>query len=205
MPKLVDHAARRRDFIEAAYQTIVEEGLDNTTVRGVAKKAGYTTGALVHYFKDKDELIREALNYFGDELRGRMAAARRTQRGREALRETLLEALPTDRRSAMSWRVWLALWYHSEADRDMRAEQRRRYREWFARIREILQESLVDGELDGDIDVASEARAIVALIDGLGVQYLMSAGRFPKRRLFRTIENYLARLYRDAVAPPRRS
>lgn len=202
MPKLVDHAARRRDFIEAAYETIVEEGLDHTTVRGVAKKAGYTTGALVHYFKDKDELIREALSYFGEELRARMVAARREQRGREALRETLLEALPTDRRSAMSWRVWLALWYHSESDAEMRAEQRRRYKEWFGRIRQILEESRSDGELGPDVDVSGEARAIVALIDGLGVQYLMSAGRIPRRRLAATIDTYLARLYGNAVAPP---
>ena len=72
MPKIVDHEARRRDFIAAAYQTIMEEGLANTTVRGVAKKAGYTTGALVHYFADKEELIREALDYFGREVRDRM-------------------------------------------------------------------------------------------------------------------------------------
>ena len=46
MPKVVDHDARRRDFIKAAYETITENGLANTTVRAVARKAGYTTGAL---------------------------------------------------------------------------------------------------------------------------------------------------------------
>lgn len=195
MPKVVDHAARRRDFIEAAYATIIEEGLDNTTVRSVAKKAGYSTGALVHYFKDKDELIREALNHFGDELRHRMVQAHQHHRGRAALQATLLEALPTDTRSAMSWRVWLALWYHSEANPNMRTEQRRRYREWFGRIHELLEESQQLGELEGDLDLRVEARAIVALIDGIGVQYLMSSSRFHKDRLMRMVDVYLARLY----------
>ena len=197
MPKIVDHAARRRDFIEAAYATIIEEGLDNTTVRGVAKKAGYTTGALVHYFKDKDELIRAALNHFGDELRERMVRAHDQQSGRSALRATLMEALPTDRRAGMSWRVWLALWYHSEANADMREEQKRRYREWFGRIREMLEESKAEGELPEDLDTATEARGIVAYVDGLGVQYLMSGGWFPRKRLTAMMDAYLDRLYRS--------
>ena len=197
MPQVVDHAARRKDFVEAAYAMIVEEGLDNTTVRSVAKKAGYTTGALVHYFKDNDELSREALNYFGDELRARMVDAHQHNSGRDGLRATLIEALPTDARSAMSWRVWLALWYHSEANRDMRDEQRLRYREWLGRVRELLQESIDLAELPDSIDTSMEARGIVAFIDGLGVQYLMSSGRFPKQRLCRMVDDYLSRLYRD--------
>jgi AcrR family transcriptional regulator len=195
LPKIVDHEARRQDFIEAAYATIVERGLGNTTVRGVAKKAGYTTGALVHYFKDKDELIRAVLNHFGDEMRQRMEHTHDERRGRLALRETLIEALPTDKRTGASWRVWLALWYHSEANADMRDEQRRRYREWFGRVREMLEESSAMGELPGDLDIGEEARSIVALVDGLGVQYLMSSGRLPGKRLVGAVDRYLERLY----------
>lgn len=194
MPKVVDHDARRKDFIEAAYATILEEGLENMTVRGVARKAGYTTGALVHYFKDKDELIRAALNYFGNDLRGRMVQAHELQTGLPALRAILIEALPTSKRSGDSWRVWLALWYHSEANSDMRAEQRRRYKEWFGRIRELLEEARDAGEFSPALDLEEEARGIVAYVDGLGVQYLMSGGRFSKARLIRMIDSYLSRL-----------
>lgn len=195
MPKIVDHAARRRDFIEAAYATIVEEGLDNTTVRGVAKKAGYTTGALVHYFKDKEELIRAVLDQFGDEMRQRMVNAHDHRSGRAALRATLVEALPTDKRTGVSWKIWLALWYHSEANTAMRDEQRRRYREWFGRVSEMLEESRDLGELPATLDIEDEARAIVALVDGLGVQYLMSGGRLSGRRLVGMVDRYLQRLY----------
>ena len=100
MPKVVDHDARRRDFIKAAYETITENGLANTTVRAVARKAGYTTGALVHYFGDKDELIRLALDYSGEVVRDRMVAAHRTQRGRKALREYVKQIASDSRRPA---------------------------------------------------------------------------------------------------------
>jgi AcrR family transcriptional regulator len=151
VPKVVDHEARRLDFIEAAYATIIEEGLANTTIRAVARKAGYTTGALVHYFGDKDELIRLTLQHFGQEMRARMVAAEEAGRGRQALCAVLVEALPTDRRKASSWRVWMALWYHSEQSTPMRNEERRRYREWIGRITRLLQEAIDDGELTASV------------------------------------------------------
>jgi AcrR family transcriptional regulator len=195
LPKVVDHAARRRDFIEAAYQTILEDGLARTTVRAVAERAGYTTGALVHYFADKDELIRHVLEENGKAVRDRMKNAQRAYRGRRALREVLLEALPTDKSSGSSWRIWLALWYHSEESEAMRDEERRRYREWIGRISEILDESVAIGELPAGTDVRTEARLLVAMSVGLGVQYLMANGRMSARKLAALVDSQLDRLF----------
>lgn len=195
MPKIVDHEARRKDFIAAAYESILEEGLARTTVRSVAKRAGYTTGALVHYFADKSELIRQVLDENGNFVRERMESAQLANEGRAALRQVLLEALPTDKRSAASWRIWLALWYHSEESDAMRREERQRYKEWLGRVEDMLQQSLRLGELPGSIEPADEARMIVALVDGMGVQYLMSNGRLSARQITRTVDHYLARLY----------
>lgn len=195
MPKVVDHDARRRDFIEAAYQTIVEEGLAKTTIRAVAKRAGYTTGALVHYFADKEELIAYVLEENGKLVRERMRHAEQVHRGRAALRHVLLEALPRDRRSGSSWRIWLALWYHSEGSEAMRKEERRRYREWLDRISTILREAIELDELPAETDVDSHARLLVAMIDGIGVQYLMANGRMSARRITGLVDSYLTGLF----------
>ncbi len=195
MPKVVDHDARRRDFIKAAYETITESGLANTTVRAVARKAGYTTGALVHYFGDKNELIRLALDYSGEVVRDRMVAVHKQQRGRKALREIVVEALPLDKQRDANWRVWLALWYHSEDNVDMRREEKRRYREWTGRLERALKESVDDGEILKSIDVRLEVQALIAFIDGLGVQHLMSSRGMSAKRLTTLLDRYLDRLY----------
>jgi AcrR family transcriptional regulator len=195
VPKVVDHDARRRDFIKAAYETITENGLANTTVRAVARKAGYTTGALVHYFGDKDELIRLALDYSGEVVRDRMVAAHQRQRGRKALREIIVEALPLDKERNANWRLWLALWYHSEDNADMRTEEKRRYREWTGRLARALEESVSDGELAKSTDVKVEVQSLVAFIDGLGVQHLMSSRGMSAKRLTNLLDRYLERLY----------
>jgi len=195
VPKVVDHDARRRDFVKAAYETITENGLANTTVRAVARKAGYTTGALVHYFGDKNELIRLALDYSGEVVRDRMVAAQQRLRGRKALREIIVEALPLDKQRDANWRVWLALWYHSEDNEDMRSEEKRRYREWTGRLGRALGESVSDGEIAKSTDVKLEVQALVAFIDGLGVQHLMSSRGMSAKRLTILLDRYLDRLY----------
>ncbi len=195
MPKIVDHAGRRQDFIEAAYQTILEEGLAKTTIRSVAKRAGYTTGALVHYFKNKEELIGHVLEENGKEVRQRMVEAHESDKGRAALRAVLHEALPHDDRSVASWRIWMALWYHAEESKEMRAEEHNRYSEWLGRIRGLLEESQALGELDSRLDPDSEAQSLVALCDGIGVQYLMDRKRMPSQQIASIIDSYLDRLY----------
>lgn len=195
MPKIVDHEGRRRDFIEAAYQTILEEGLSKTTIRSVAKRAGYTTGALVHYFKNKEELIGHVLEENGKDVRLRMLKANEAYEGQEALRAVLHEALPNDNRSGASWRIWLALWYHAEESSEMRAEEQSRYKEWLARIRKLLLESQKRGELDPAADVDAEAQSLVALCDGIGVQYLMDRKRMQPKQIALIVNNYLDRLF----------
>ena len=44
MPKVVDHAVRRAELVDAAWRVIAEEGLEAATMRRIAEAAGCTTG-----------------------------------------------------------------------------------------------------------------------------------------------------------------
>lgn len=48
---------RRRDLIEAAYQTFLEHGLNGMTMARISKRSGLSQGVVNYYFKSKDELI----------------------------------------------------------------------------------------------------------------------------------------------------
>jgi AcrR family transcriptional regulator len=60
MPKVVDHEERRAGFVTASWDVIAEEGLGAATLRRVASAAGVTTGALTHYFFDREALPFDA-------------------------------------------------------------------------------------------------------------------------------------------------
>ena len=66
----VENANRRRkQLIDAAIESIVENGLSATTLATVAKASGLSPGTAVFYFKSKDTLLYEAFRSRLDEYR----------------------------------------------------------------------------------------------------------------------------------------
>ena len=52
---------RRRQIMQAVMDCISDDGLERTTMRTVARRAGVSTGTLAYYFKSKKELVDAAL------------------------------------------------------------------------------------------------------------------------------------------------
>ena len=49
-------------ILKAAHEILVEQGLAALTLRTIAARCGLKVGNLTHYFKSKDDLLRELLN-----------------------------------------------------------------------------------------------------------------------------------------------
>lgn len=58
---------RRHQILDAALDSIAENGLADTTLATVAKKAGLSQASLVFHFKSKDALLTEALRNLSDQ------------------------------------------------------------------------------------------------------------------------------------------
>ncbi len=64
---------RRTQIVQAFYQCVVKEGAAGASIRKIANEAGVSPSTLHHYFKDRDEIIEEAVVYFTDEIFNRFA------------------------------------------------------------------------------------------------------------------------------------
>jgi AcrR family transcriptional regulator len=53
--------ATRRRLLDAAYELLVKEGYQATTLQGVARRAGLSTGAIYGHFANKQELMAAAV------------------------------------------------------------------------------------------------------------------------------------------------
>jgi AcrR family transcriptional regulator len=111
--------ATRVALLDAAIDSLAEDGYAQTTMRGVAERAGVTPGALQHHFETKVELLGQARQHLGETI------------GRE-----LLVDLPTHvsirlRNEVMLDRWWtvccgsgfdalVELWVASRTDDDLR-------------------------------------------------------------------------------------
>jgi AcrR family transcriptional regulator len=174
MPKKVDHTARREAFLQAAYRVIKKQGFAGVTVRSVAKEAGFTTGALVHYVDSMDQLLVEASEYSAREVRDKMLAAEALDDPLVSLREVLYLALPSDEDKRGNWNYFLGFWERSVYNTAVRHVTHLRYSEWLKRTARLIKRSQDAGDIPRSVDVELASRACVALIDGIATQVLRS-------------------------------
>jgi len=67
--------ARRELVLQAARSAFLDLGLDGASVREIARRAGYTPGALYSYFQSKEEMYAALLGESLERLQGRIAQA----------------------------------------------------------------------------------------------------------------------------------
>ena len=182
MPKVVDHAARRAELVDAAWRVIAAEGLEAATVRRIAQAAGCTTGLVTHYFESKDDMLVAALREVHRRAGQRMIRHVSEPDIAAAMLEVILDALPMDSGRQLEWKVWLAFWGRAATDERLRQEQQRRYAEWRGLLGKLIRRARPH-------DFAADRRTVVDLIagaiDGLGIQATLEPASFTDARLRR--------------------
>jgi AcrR family transcriptional regulator len=194
MPKVVDHRERRLAFAEAAFRVISKRGLARVTVREIAREAGFTTGALVHYFKSKDQVLIQASEYSGIVVRARMEQHETTRKGVDALKHVLYEALPMTPEMRGTWNVWLGFWDRATHNAEVRAITELRYKEWTGRIADLVRAAQAIDELSPAVDPVRAAQSIVSLIDGIGVRVLLTGSDMSAKRQKELVDSLIDNL-----------
>ena len=179
MAKSVDHSERREIFAAAALRVIVKEGIAGLTVRRVSQEAGYTTGALTHYFQSKDQLLVEASEQSARLVREQMVKAEAITPAVEAIRQVVSLALPLTPTRRSYWRIWVGFWERSSYDDSVARTMRLRYVEWRERLVRLLRRAQVEGDVALGVDVPQAATALIALVDGIGVGVLLGVQKIP--------------------------
>jgi AcrR family transcriptional regulator len=195
MPKIVDHAERRAALAAAVWQVASRDGLDAVTMRRVAAEAGWSTGALAHYFDDKEELLVFAFETVADRVGRRIVeAAEQTRDPLELMRVQLGEGLPIDRERRAEVRVWFAFLGLAETRPQLAKAGRDAYRLWRDRVAKTLASAQRQGLVDDSIDAEREAAALIALVDGLAIQATFDPRAVSAERQLEILDDRLARL-----------
>jgi AcrR family transcriptional regulator len=182
MGRSVDHDERREIFAAAALRVIMRDGIAGLTVRAVAAEAGFTTGALTHYFHSKDQLLIEASELSAKLVRDQMERAEQITPAMDAIRKVVSFALPLTAERRDYWKVWIGYWERSSVDAEVNRVMRLRYDEWRDRLTRLLVRAKAEGDVAKDVDPGRAAQDLVLLVDGIGVQVLLGVGRIPPAR-----------------------
>jgi len=189
MPKKVDHHQRRVQLAQAAVAAIDAHGLDAVRLVDVAQEAKLTTGAVMHYLSNKDEVLLAAFDEVCARTLMRLGGAVDGD-----LVDLALSYLPHDADTTREWRVFLQFWGRGVHDPAFRA----RHRVAYETIAEMLRIDLAARNVSNASTVAD---AMIAAVDGVAVRVVMERDAWPPARIRATLSALLVPLIADNRAP----
>ncbi|WP_437064418.1 TetR/AcrR family transcriptional regulator [Streptomyces sp. enrichment culture] len=158
----------RERLIEAAVQEFGEQGYDRARVQDIARRAGLSTGAIYGNFRNKAELLSEAVDY------GLAAAGRKLGQAlhRGAGPVDVLQLIVTYHSDAHQ-RSWAPLVSEALAAARRDAEVARKVHAALHRaensLTELAELAQQDGSLAADVDPAVFARFVLSVSLGMNV------------------------------------
>jgi AcrR family transcriptional regulator len=190
---------RRAEIIRVAREVFAARGYRSASLAVIAERAGLSEPGLLHHFPSKEHLLTAVLEERDDREIER--TRRHVEEEHMSRAEALLDLCRRNAGKPEMVRLFTVLAAES-VDPEHPAHT------WFVaryrRIREILVEALQqeqrEGRLADDADLEELAVEIVAMFDGLQLQWLVDPGRVDMVGPF---ERFIARAL-PGPAPPRR-
>jgi AcrR family transcriptional regulator len=163
---------RRQELIQAGIVCLGKGGMSAFTIDQICKQAGVSRGLINHHFKSKEELLvciyADMTNHLVEEFPaadpGQMLAW---------IIETSFDELAFDRSGL---RAWLSIWGEVATNQVLNSLHQSRYNKYKARIENAL---VGIARMQGlNLAADSVARQLIALIDGLWLEYCLHSEGF---------------------------
>jgi AcrR family transcriptional regulator len=191
MPKIVDWDARRDEILSATWRVIARDGIAKATIRAIAREAACSRGILAHYFDDKADILGSALVMSHRRVAARMDARAAGQRGLDALRAVMLEALPLDERRDLEAQIEISFWGRALGTAALRELQHSEFDHLWTRLRGHLREAASLGQLRPSLDADFATHQLVVLIDGLSAERVLYPDRVRSDRQVAMLDHLL--------------
>ncbi|HKA69493.1 MAG TPA: TetR family transcriptional regulator C-terminal domain-containing protein, partial [Actinomycetes bacterium] len=193
MPKIVDRELRRRELAAAVWRVIIRDGVAAVSIRSVAAEAGWSSGALRHYFSTRAELLAFACELVIEQVTDRVSGMRQTGGLREAVGDILLETMPVDANRHTESSIAFAFLALGLGDPELARIQRIHFTSMYDLCLNLIRQLDAAGLLAPHrVPLESLAHRLHAIVDGLTVHVL--AGQLRPAEMVAQLNAYLDEL-----------
>ncbi|WP_327724005.1 TetR family transcriptional regulator [Streptomyces europaeiscabiei] len=165
---------RRQEILRIAMDTFAARGYNNASLQEIADRAGVTQAGVLHYFRSKAQLLTSVLD-LRDATDIEQLGPDRPQ-GLAFLRH-LVDTVRRNTEREGIVRLYAVLSAESVTEGHPAQDF---FRDRYAGLRTMVSEALAEaselGETRPGLDVEEAATAIVAVMDGLQIQWLLAPG-----------------------------
>jgi AcrR family transcriptional regulator len=198
MPKIVDHEQRRRELGQAVWRVIRRDGVHRASVRAVAEEAGWSPGALRHYFATQSELLAFAMRLVVERIEARIAALDPPPDPREAVEQVLYELLPLDDERRAENEIWLAFTGRVLIDPELRIQHNEVHDALHRACAMALETLGAAGRAKTGPATALQVERLHALTDGLAVHTALRPDLMPPEHIVAVMRLHLDALENEA-------
>ncbi|MEV6344303.1 TetR/AcrR family transcriptional regulator [Actinoplanes sp. NPDC051851] len=194
MPKIVDHEERRQEVLGAVWRLIGREGLDAATTRRIADEAGYSIGAIQHYFQNKEDILVQAHLLAFSRASDRILRVTQGRTGVDALRLAMMEALPLDAERLLEAQVDVSFLGQAVGNPQLRRIRSTSNTESRAFWEGFVTAAQRTGEIAADEDPGLIVDEIFALIESLSIEAIIAPERMTPEHQMVLVERFLTRV-----------
>ncbi len=174
-----DVAAERKDqIVRATVDCITKYGYHNFSMQDVARTAGVSKGIIHYYFLNKDELMMSVLDKVAGDieqvLTSEMESTSDIKRRFEVFLEVCFDVV---RNTKEYYQVNMDFWTQINQKEDVRKVIARHYSKFRDSAIQVIREGVEQGVFRA-VDPIQYASYVVAVIDGLSLQWLFDEGSF---------------------------
>ena len=180
---------RRQEILRVAGDHFAAHGYRGASVAQIAQRAGITDAGLLHHFPSKEHLLLEVLRERDDHDLERF---RRLAEAHSSYVDTLLGLCAENAAAPGLVQLFTVMASESiEPDHPGHEVFRARYRRFRARGAELLREAQARGEIRADLDLDRLSPQVLAVLDGLQLQWLLDPDEVD---MVATLRDFLQRL-----------
>jgi len=179
MPIQVDHQKRRAEIARIVAELASEVGIEQVTFREVAKRAGFSTMTVAHYFRDKKDL----LVFTSSEAR--LHAARRVRDAIDSGKDLLTclsTILPITKSRQIEWHTWFGFWGMALSEPQIGSERRDSMEAASVLFIDAIKAAQNRGELPKRINREFHATRLQIVINGIASLAISSESTWPPER-----------------------
>jgi AcrR family transcriptional regulator len=163
---------RRQELVKAGIICLGKGGISAFTIDQICKQAGVSRGLINHHFKTKEDLLICIYANMTDHL----VQDFKCDDPRQQLAEIIETSFDQQSFNRSNLRAWLSIWGEVATNEVLNSLHQSRYRKYKARIAQALKSiAKVDKT---ELEANSVARQLIALIDGLWLEYCLHSAGF---------------------------
>jgi|HigsolmetaAR203D_1030402.scaffolds.fasta_scaffold00623_22 AcrR family transcriptional regulator len=202
MPKIVNHELKKIEIAEAAWKIIVQEGLENASVRKIAKETGMSVGSLRHYFPSQSDLLLFSMELVSERVKKRWFAKHIRKGPLETLLELTCEVLPLDEERRVETEVWLVFSTKALVDGQLQQLSRQVFEDLHRGFEMLLRKMHDEGILRDGLRLDLEVKRLHALVDGMAMHHLLHPDKLTAREMEDILLEHMRPLFKSHGEAP---